>query len=61
VREPDFFERADALGVSVVGDDYNKLLDAIYEHETKLMILRHELSLHVAGVVNPCAGEDARA
>ena len=51
MKEPDFFERADFLGVSIVGDDYDKLLDAIHEHETKLMILRHEIQRHIAGVV----------
>ena len=47
-QEFDLFERADALGVSVVGDDYEKLLDAIHEREMELMDLRHAVQRRLA-------------
>jgi hypothetical protein len=43
-----FFDRAEALGVCVIENSYLKLLDAIHEHETKLMVLRHDLQRHIA-------------
>lgn len=49
--EPSLFEQADALGVSVVEDDYEELLDAIHERETELMLLRHDVQRKMAGIV----------
>jgi hypothetical protein len=50
------FERAEALGVSVVGpDDLERLLDAIQARETELMLLRHAVTRALAGL--PRGGE----
>ena len=48
--EPGLFERADALGVSIIENDYEKLLDAIHEQETQLMFLRHDVERKIAGI-----------
>lgn len=45
------FERAEALGVFVIGnDDLEKLLEAIHEAESALMLLRHEVERKIAGI-----------
>jgi hypothetical protein len=48
---PDLFERAEALGVFIVGnDDLEMLLEAVHEHEGKLMLLRHAIERRIADI-----------
>jgi hypothetical protein len=45
----DLFERAEALGVFVLGnDDLEALLEAVHENEGKLMRLRHAIERRIA-------------
>jgi hypothetical protein len=46
----DLHERAEALGVLVVGDDLEKLLEAVHEQEGKLMLLRHAIERRIADI-----------
>jgi hypothetical protein len=46
-------ERAEALGVSVIGDDLESLLDSIQQRETELMLLRHAVTRRLAGLPDP--------
>jgi hypothetical protein len=44
------FERAEALGVFIAENDFEKLLNAIHEQESKLMDLRHDVQRRIAGI-----------
>jgi hypothetical protein len=45
MEEVTLFERAEALGVFILGnDDLERLLEAVHEHEGKLMLLRHAIT-----------------
>jgi hypothetical protein len=47
------FDRAEALGVAVIGDDLESLLDSIQQRETELMLLRHAVTRRLAGLPDP--------
>jgi len=52
-HQPDLYERAEALGVSIVGGvfpDLETLLEAVHEHEGKLMLLRHAIERRIANI-----------
>ncbi len=46
------FLEAESLGVVIIENDYVKLLDAIHEQESKLMMLRHKVQRRVAQIVD---------
>jgi hypothetical protein len=53
-RLPDLFERAEALGVFVLGnDDLEALLEAIHARESDLMLLRHAITRELAKLPSP--------
>lgn len=47
-EEEILWDQAEALGVLlIVGDDLETLLEAVHEHEGKLMELRHRIERHL--------------
>lgn len=51
MEKPSLFERAEALGVDCVENDFLKLLEAVHEREDALMRLRHDIQRRIAGIV----------
>jgi hypothetical protein len=51
--KPDLFDRAALLGVDVVGDDLERLLEAIHERESALMLLRHAVTRRLCELPPP--------
>jgi hypothetical protein len=53
MEEVTLFERAEALGVFILGnDDLEALLEAIHARESDLMLLRHAIERRIASIFN---------